>query len=52
MTNKHPAFLPEESFRREESSNRQILGLPRFHVKHGKWRLHRYRNCVRDRIEA
>lgn len=52
VTNKHPVFLPEESFRSEESSNRQILGLPRFHVKHGKWRLHRYRNCVRDRIEA
>ena len=52
MTNKHPAFLSEESFRSEESSNRQILGLPRFHVKHGKWRFHRTESVWRDRIEA
>ena len=41
MTNNHPAFLPEESLRSEEIRYRQVLVLPRFHVKHGKWRLHR-----------
>ena len=46
MTNNHPAFLPEESLRSEEIRYRQVLVLPRFHVKHGKWRLHRYRICV------
>lgn len=40
MTNNHPAFLPEESLRSEETRSRQVLVLPRFHVKHGKWRLH------------
>ena len=51
MTNNHPAFFPEESFRSEETRSRQVLVLPRFHVKHGKWRLHRT-ETVCDRIEA
>jgi len=46
MTNNHLAFLPEESLRSEETRSRQVLVVPRFHVKHGKWRLHPYRICV------
>ena len=52
MRNSHPTLLLEQSPGCEETRYRQILVFPRFHVKHGKWRLHRYRNCVRDRIEA
>ena len=52
MMNNHPTLLLEQSVGREETRYRQVLVLPRFHVKHGKWRLHRYRICVAHRIEA
>ena len=44
--NNHPTPLLEQSLGSEETRYRQVLVLPRFHVKHGKWRLHRYRICV------
>lgn len=37
MTNNHPMLLPEQSLGSEETRDRQVLGSPRFHVKHGKW---------------
>ena len=38
MTNNHPPMLlPEQSLGSEETRDRQVLGSPRFHVKHGKW---------------
>ena len=43
--NNHPAFLPEESLRSEEIRSRQVLAVPRFHVKHGK-QMSRRRKCV------
>jgi len=46
IVNNHPTLLPEQSLRSEEIRNRQALGLPRFHVKHGKWLLGRRGNCV------
>ena len=43
--NNHPTPLFEQSLGSEEIRYRQVLVLPRFHVKHGKWRFHPYR-CV------
>lgn len=44
--NNHPTPLLEQRLRSEETRYRQVLVLPRFHVKHGKWRFHPYRICV------
>ena len=44
--NNHPTPLLEQSLGSEETRYRQVLVLPRFHVKHGKWRFHPYRICV------
>ena len=44
--NNRPTPLLEQSLGCEETRYRQVLVLPRFHVKYGKWRFHPYRICV------
>lgn len=42
----HTEPNPSDCLRSEETRHRQVLGLPRFHVKHGKWLSRRRGNCA------